>query len=109
MSATISPMSVSIGVGTIADRQQRPKSNDRKSTVKAAQRARVDDATQNQAYGQVNIAEEDECLPADTLFTVALIANDLPARPANTDEVMLRLSHEWTPPDSAFQLTDKTI
>jgi hypothetical protein len=109
MSATISPMSVSIGVGMIADRQHRPKSDDRRPTAKTVQPTRVDEAAQNQAHGQINIAGEVEGLPADTLFTVALIANHLPARPANADEVMLRLSHEWTPPDSAFQLTDKTI
>jgi hypothetical protein len=109
MSATISPMSVAIGVGTIADRQHRPQNHGRRSTAKPAQNAKPDEATQNQAQGQINIAEEDEGFPAETLFAVALIANHLPARPANAGEVMLRLSHEWTPPDSAFQLTDRTI
>ena len=113
MSAISAPLPISIGITSIADRHQPPRQPQRKAAPKAKPVAPT--ASPLEAYDlstgftSAEMADDDQGLPADTLFTVALLANSLPIRSATPDEVMLRMSHEWVPPDSDFQLTDKTI
>jgi hypothetical protein len=53
-------------------------------------------------------AEDEEVVPAETLFAAALLANALP-RPVSPDELRLRTAPGWTPPESALRLRDKLI
>jgi hypothetical protein len=53
-------------------------------------------------------AEDEQVVPAETLFAAALLANALP-RAVSSDEVRLRTAPGWTPPESALRLRDKLI
>lgn len=113
MSAISAPMPASIGITSIADRHQRPTQQRRKVVAKTAQAGSIavnsEFSSQHSSAPPFDRQEEDASLPADTLFAVALIANQMPLHHTTIDEVMLRVSHEWIPPDSEYQLTDKTI
>lgn len=47
--------------------------------------------------------------PPETLFEIALLANGLPPSLPSPDEMKLRASHTWLPPDSILRLKDKLI
>jgi hypothetical protein len=47
--------------------------------------------------------------PPGTAFAAAVLSGALPPKPQTPEEVFLRLgNNEWTPPDSALRLTDRT-
>jgi len=113
MSAISAPAPISIGITSIADRQQRPRTPQRKVAPKPSRTASnthiAETSFHNSASPAFDGMDDDASLPADTLFTAALLANQMPYRTETPDEVMVRMNHEWVPPDSEFQLTDKTI
>lgn len=113
MSAISAPAPISIGITSIADRQQRPRTPQRKIAPKASRFTSNANATEASSHNSASPAfdgmDDDVGLPADTLFTAALLANQMPYRTETPDEVMVRMNHVWVPPDSEFQLTDKTI
>jgi len=46
--------------------------------------------------------------PPGTAYVAAVLSGALSPKPTSAREVLLRVG-EWTPPDSPFHLTDKTI
>jgi len=114
MSASIAPHSVGLGIGALADRQPQPRRDGRQPPRRSAAAAAVAPVAVETlgpagAQGGLPSPFPEGALPADTLFNVALIANRLPLRPANVEELHLQMPQEWVPPASDFRLTDKKI
>lgn len=106
-------MADSFGIGLIADRQPRPRTQERArsapETKGAAEAAHAVEAERIERAGSTNpMTGFDEQLPDGMLFTVALLANTAP-RPVQMEEVILRQSHDWLPPTSDLHLADKKI
>jgi hypothetical protein len=54
------------------------------------------------------IAEE-ELVPAETLFTATLLANEMAPAPNTAEALRRHAGPAWTPPDSSLRLKDKLI
>ena len=52
---------------------------------------------------------EEELVPAETLFTATLMANAMGPTEAASDALLRRSERNWTPPESQLRLKDRLI
>lgn len=114
MSSSIAPLPTGGGVTVIAEHRNR-RDPDRGSGAPPNRsddpQDAADDASRrgrDHSDSQPPIVD-DAAVPAETLFAAALIANGLPHSPISPEELRLRSSHDWLPPDSILRLKDKLI
>lgn len=112
MSNSVAPLPTGQGVTVIAEHRQRRENEPQTSTDSdssgdhpAGDQSRRDDAHRD-APPPVNAIAP---VPAETLFAATLLANALPLEQPSSDEMRLRHSLGWVPPDSALRLRDKLI
>jgi hypothetical protein len=112
MSNSVAALPTGQGVTVIAehrqrreDEQQRSSENDSRGDHAAGDQPRRDDLHRESHPP----ADEVAPVPAETLFAATLLANALPPRLPSSDEMRLRHSQGWMPPDSALRLRDKLI
>ena len=114
MSTIVAPLPSGSGVAAIAEHRPRRESDPHQP---GEDEARPDDSGADQQHQQRSAQQpeaalpvaEEPAVPAETLFAAALLANDLGPQLPSPDEMRLRNSHGWTPPDSSLKLKDKLI
>ena len=115
MSEGIAPLPNGMGVSVVAQHRPRPdreprEERDGQSRNDEHDPAAPDPEQRQHPHDPVAAPSLDDIgLPAGTLFTMALIANELPLAPPSSDELKLRAAHGWMPPDSPLRLKDKLI
>lgn len=115
MSSTIAPLPGGMGVSIIADQQHRRDRDGHQDTERPAKddsgRQEPETAPPPAARGHQSPppAWDDATASAATVFTVALLANELPRVPPSADDLKLRAKADWLPPDSPLRLRDKLI
>jgi len=114
MSNSVAPLPSGVGVASIAEHRPRREQD---AQHQADDEARADDdrdappsddQPREHREGPAPTADE-ELVPAEMLFATALIANSLVPQTPSPEELKLRTSHGWTPPDSPLRLKDKLI
>jgi len=114
MSTSIAPLPNGGGVTVIAEHRNR-RDPDRGRPGEAEHRDDAQDGNdaaarqQRDPHDQPAPIVDASSVPAETLFATALIANRLPQSTISPEELKLRSSHGWLPPDSALRLKDKLI
>ena len=115
MSEGIAPLPNGMGVSVVAEHRPRPDREPRQERDGQSRDGDHDPATPDiEPHQQPRdpIAApslDDTGLPPGTLFTMALIANELLFAPPSSDELKLRAAQGWMPPDSPLRLKDKLI
>jgi hypothetical protein len=117
MSTVVAPLPSGSGVAAIAE--HRPRHDPDARQQQGEEEARPDDSGADQqrqqrppAHRQGGVAlpvADEPAVPPETLFAAALLANDVGRRTPSPDEMRLRTSHGWTPPESPLKLKDKLI
>ena len=113
MSNIVAPLPSGVGVASIAEHRPR---REQEAHHQADDEARPDEhdspspdeQPREHREGPAPTADE-ELVPAETLFATALIANSLLPQTPSAEELKLRTSQGWTPPDSPLRLKDKLI
>ena len=115
MSDAIAPLPNGMGISVVAEHGPRPERDARQHGDNQSRDSEEQSPTHEtgRPHPSTDPAPapllDDPGLPAGTLFTTALIANELDLAPPSSDELKLRAAHGWVPPDSPLHLKDKLI
>lgn len=113
MSNSVAPLPSGIGVASIAEHRPRrdPEGHHPADDEPPADDHNSPSTEQPQAEHHDTPAPvaDEAVVPAETLFATALLANIFTPSTPSPEEVKLRTSQGWTPPESSLRLKDKLI
>jgi hypothetical protein len=112
VSTSVAPLPTGGGVTVVAEHRGRREQDgrpDAESEHTGDESAPVTPAQAARTLAAPPPSPDEELVPAETLFEATLMASRLPQRGLASDELRLRQSHDWTPPDSSLRLKDKLI